>query len=549
MSRIRISAAMMGLLLLIWASPTEADTSENLQITLLKAKPAVVHIFAMVKGAIIDPASGNQVWGDQISGGAGTGFIVNPDGYVVTAGHVIEQVHESNEDLMKAMAIIKFIQTRVIPQLEAQEKKSFSDDDKRQIVGKLYEKYKDFKVILKKELMVALSNKKVYPAEVKEYSPAVNPLPGGAGTLVQDVLPGVQITKKTGKDVAILKIEDRNFPTVRLGDSNQVQIGERVHVIGYPSAGQSEVLSQESKMVEQTINTGTISGSKIDIKGTPMIQTDVNIIWGNSGGPCINSKGEVIGSVSYVGLAQGQAFSGFNWLVPVNTLIEFVRAAGIDIEKRSLFDAEWEKALEAYAKEDNQKAEKAIQNCLVYMPDQPDVRKLLLSLKETEQRQSSSMGKAWVIGILVGTGIVLLAVIFLIAGKRKPRALQEKGKVMGQATIVSDAVSRGQEIRFGRLVGRGGSIQGKSFEIGMQGLKVGRVAGKNDIVVDDEEVSREHAWIGPEGDKMVVKDLNSTNGTYINSVNKGQVKKGEIQPGDFVLMGKSGKISLLFQRG
>lgn len=534
-----------GLILSLLAVTADADMPGNLQITLLKAKPAVVQIYSVVKGVIIDPGSGKQVWNDFVSGGAGSGFIVNPDGYVVTNGHVVADVHESNEFLMKAMAVIKFIQVRVIPEMEAQEQKTYSDTEKRQMMGKLYDKYKEFKVILKKELVVVLSNKKVYPAEVKEYSPAINPLPGGAGTLVQDVLPGVQITTKTGKDVAILKIEDRNFPTVRLGNSGDVQIGERVHVIGYPSAGQSEILSQESKMVDQTINTGTISGSKIDIKGTPMIQTDVNIIWGNSGGPCINSNGHVIGVVSYVGLAKGQAFSGFNWLVPVNTVLEFIRAAGIDAQKQSLFDTEWEKALNFFSKGKNKDAEKAIQSCLVYMPDQPDARKLLLSIKESEP-QGTSVG--WLIVFLVGVGIVAAVIVFLFVGKKKKPSKQPHPKVDAQPTQVSP-VSTARKEKLGRLVGRGKPIQDKVYEIETSGVKIGRISDKNDLVIDDEEVSREHAWIGPEGDKMMVRDLSSTNGTFINSVSKGQIEKAEIHPGDFVFIGKAGKISLLYQKG
>ena len=176
MRHVRISAVMIGVLA-FWASHAGADTAGNLQVTLLKAKPAVVHVFALVKGVIIDPASGDQVWGDQISGGAGTGFIVNPDGYVATAGHVIEPAHESNEDLMKATAVIKFIQTKVIPQIEAQEKKTFSEAERRQLVGKLYEKYKDFKVILKKELMVVLSNRKAYPARSRSTARRSIPCP------------------------------------------------------------------------------------------------------------------------------------------------------------------------------------------------------------------------------------------------------------------------------------------------------------------------------------------------------------------------------------
>jgi hypothetical protein len=400
-------------------------------------------------------------------------------------------------------------------------------------------------VILKKELGVVLSNKKVYPAEVKEYSPAINPLPGGAGTLVQDVLPGVQITTKTGKDVAILKIEDRNFPTVRLGSSGDVQIGERVHVIGYPSAGQSEILSQESKMVDQTINTGTISGSKVDIKGTPMIQTDVNIIWGNSGGPCINTNGKVIGVVSYVGLAKGQAFSGFNWLVPVNTVLEFVRAAGIDVEKQSLFDTEWDKALNFFSKGKNKDAEKAIQNCLVYMPDQPDARKLLLSIKESEPQ---GLGTGYIILSIVVILIILAVMAFLVLSKKKKAVPPASKKTAVQSTPISTSTS-GKKGQFGKLIGRGKPIQDKIYEIGPSGLKIGRILEKNDIVIEDEEVSREHAWIGPEGETIVVKDLNSTNGTFINSVSKGQIQKSEINPGDFVFIGKAGKISLLYQKG
>lgn len=519
----------------------------ELQITLMKAKPAVVHIFVFVKGQIA-AANGKVVWKGMISGGSGSGFLVNPEGYIVTNGHVVADAHESNEELMKLRALISFIQQKVIPQLEQKSKKRFTKSEKQRLVGKLYPKYKNLNVVLKKDIWVILSNKKKYPAEVKEYSPAVSSLRGSTGTMVRQVLPGINITTRAGKDVSILKIEGRNFPTVNLGDSDAVQIGETIHVIGYPAAAESTVLSQESKLVEQTITTGHISGGKVDIKGTPMVQTDANTIWGNSGGPCINGNGDVIGIVSYVGLAKGQAFSGFNWLVPINTAKEFIRAAGIDIQKKSLFDKEWGNALRLFSEAKYNEAEKAVKNVLVYMPQQPDARKLLLRIKEIapEQQASSSFNSPMIIiGGLVALAVIIVVLLFVSKSGKK------KATPPPRVEPVSKAASKpatGTAASIGVLIGRGGPLSNKTFELGPRGLKIGRDQVKNDIVVDDEEISREHAWIGMEQNKTVVKDLKSTNGTYVNAVSQGPVQKQDIKPGDIVILGKSGKVSFLYQK-
>ncbi len=48
---------------------------------------------------------------------------------------------------------------------------------------------------------------------------------------------------------------------------------------------------------------------------------------------------------------------------------------------------------------------------------------------------------------------------------------------------------------------------------------------------------------------MVLKDLNSTNGTYLNSVSSGPVQKATVNPGDIVIIGKGGHISFMYQKG
>lgn len=540
----------------LFGSNISANAAE-LQITLMKAKPAVAHILVRVYGQVATD-SGQKLWPQNsefgmVKGGWGSGFFINPNGYLVTNGHVVADAHESNDDIMRLITFQMYLEQIEIPKYEQKNKVKLSDADKVNVLKDLYQKYKDsLRISLKKDIQVILSNKKVYSAEVKEYSPAVTPMSGGGtGSMSTQVL-GVNKTMRTGKDVSILKIEDRNFPTVRLGDSANVQIGETIHAIGYPAAAESSVLSEESKLLEQSITTGHISGGKIDIKGTPMIQTDANISWGNSGGPCINGQGEVVGIVSYIGLANNQAFAGFNWLVPINTAKEFIAAAGIDTNERSLFDKDWEAALRLFSEGKYDEAETALKNVLVYMPEQPDALKLLLRLKEITANQppkEAAKGNNVVLIAVVAGAVVLLLLIGIIAFSKKkkaPAAAAPPSQPAYKPTAVSTAP---KPAGYGVLIGRTAPFKDKTFQIGAAGLKIGRDPAKNDIAVDHDEASREHAWIGPEEGKIVVKDLNSTNGTFVNSVSSGQIKKALLNPGDIVIIGKGGYISLIHQRG
>ena len=534
---------------ILWGRPS-VDAAE-LQITLMKAKPAIAHIFVKVLGQVATN-EGQRLWPlnaemGSVKGGSGSGFFINPNGYLVTNGHVVADAHETNEDYMKLLTFQKYLEQVEIPKYERENNVILSQAQREELLRNFHKKLKEnLKISLKKEIHVVLSNGKVYPAEVKEYSPAVTPVYGGSGTVSTQVL-GVDVTMRTGKDVSILKIEDRNFPTVALGDSASVQIGEKIHVIGYPAAADSAILSEASRLLEQSITTGHISGGKVDIKGTPMIQTDANITWGNSGGPCINSEGKVVGIVSYIGLANQQAFAGFNWLVPINTAKEFIQAAGINTEERSLFDKDWAAALHFFSEGKYDEAESALKNALVYMPDQPDAMRLLLRLKETTANLPAKKGGgSWLVIIAaIGAACLILLIGFLVIAKNKRSGAGTKAKPAARPTTVSP-VSR--PVGLGVLIGRTLPFKDKTFPISAAGMKIGRDATKNDIAVDHDETSREHLWVGPEDGKIVVKDLGSTNGTFINSVASGPVQRAVINPGDIIIIGKGGFTSLIYKK-
>ncbi len=84
-----------------------------------------------------------------------------------------------------------------------------------------------------------------------------------------------------------------------------------------------------------------------------------------------------------------------------------------------------------------------------------------------------------------------------------------------------------------KLIVNPGTSQAREFELKPGAYLVGRAAG-NDIRIEDASVSTNHAQIVVEGGVFVIKDLGSTNGTFIAGV---QVKQGELRPGQSLRLG------------
>jgi serine protease Do len=116
-------------------------------------------------------------------------------------------------------------------------------------------------------------------------------------------------------DVAVLKIDAENLPAVRLGSSDQLQVGDWVLALGYPMS------------LGETVTAGIVSakGRSIGIMrqnedaSAPLehfIQTDAAINPGNSGGPLINLNGEVVGINSAIASPTG-TYSGYGFAVPI----------------------------------------------------------------------------------------------------------------------------------------------------------------------------------------------------------------------------------------
>ena len=116
-------------------------------------------------------------------------------------------------------------------------------------------------------------------------------------------------------DIALLKVEAQNLPTLTLGNSAELQAGEWVAAIGSPFN------------FEQTITAGIVSAkgrSAGNQQYVPFIQTDVAINRGNSGGPLLNLDGQVVGINSWI-LSSSGGYIGLSFSIPIEIAMDAVR--------------------------------------------------------------------------------------------------------------------------------------------------------------------------------------------------------------------------------
>lgn len=114
------------------------------------------------------------------------------------------------------------------------------------------------------------------------------------------------VDKRT--DVAVLKIDAGNLPVVILAKPQLPQVGEWVLAIGSPFG------------FENTVTAGVISATRRSLPGdgfVPFIQTDVAVNPGNSGGPLINLRGEVVGINSQIYSRSG-GYQGLSFAIPID---------------------------------------------------------------------------------------------------------------------------------------------------------------------------------------------------------------------------------------
>jgi V8-like Glu-specific endopeptidase len=493
------------------------------------AKPAVVRIYAGYTGQWF----WRQRSFDVQYVGSGSGFLIHPNGYILTNAHVVRPIKEGDES---GKGLLLFSLAR---QLLESVGRPVNEPSLREVVGLLVKEDAQL-VQFRRVNYVFVQSGKRFPFEIKSYG-----APVGQGT---DLV--------AGKDVAVVKIEIKNAPTLRVGNSDEVQVGDRVYVMGYPGAADSAVLDERSAL-EPTTNDGAISARKTSVDGAPIFQTNTSATHGNSGGPVINERGEVIGLLTFRGdTVGGQEVQGFNFIVPSSTALEFVRQAGTD-NSRSAVDERWREGLEHHWRQEYSRAKDKFAEAVALYPEHSEAQRLITDAQERIARGEDRSGAG--LGLLllgVGSGaVVLVGAVFalvVVHRKRQGRTVASAAPPSAEAPVPAQP-EQAPEIRptvvfqgVGQLVCTGGPEKGQVFPVG-GGMYIGRDPKRCQVVISDAQVSGQHLWVGVVNGQVCARDCGSTNGTFHNNDLARRVREVALKDGDVLTLGAQGSVKFTFR--
>lgn len=273
-------------------SPPQATVTERAAATV---RPAVVYLEQTFTGYVADETGTYFNDGNAYEFTAScTGFGVNPDGYVATAGHCVDvQSADGVKSLFIATVAAQVAQ--VVPDVTVEQLVEFGMTN-----WSVEGQQKDSPIDLSISVATGGPGGPVVPARVVD----VRPLAEG--------------------DVALLKVETTDLPVIELAADAAVQVGTPVLSIGFPaSAG-----AVADPGAEPSVKDGQIS-SKQTVGSVPVYETSAALTEGMSGGPSVGLDGRLLGVNSFKPAGESQAF---NFIAPAAGLAELMARNGVSNE-------------------------------------------------------------------------------------------------------------------------------------------------------------------------------------------------------------------------
>ena len=329
------AALVVGLAALSLLTPA-ATSAVTVQQAILVATPAVALVTAEVRAEVtLNCGRGTRTVRPMPFVETGTGWFVDGTGYLITNAHVVDPVHRLPVWVLHELKKKAIDQACVDPALREQglmrgQNPNLEESIRREATARALA---TAQVTTFPQLSVLLSSGLSLKADVVKFSPP----------------PGFDVNGKPvadfGRDLALLRVKDGVYPAIRLGDRDP-QIGDPVHIIGFPGVVQSHELL--GKSFEASVTNGAISGFKQDAIGQDIIQTDAAAAHGNSGGPAVGDDATLLGVMTFTTLSPsgGAIVQGFNFLIPARDVKKFL--AGTPVTPgQSKFNEAWQAGLNA----------------------------------------------------------------------------------------------------------------------------------------------------------------------------------------------------------
>lgn len=312
---------------------------------------------------VYEAADGGVEGEELVTGGAGSGFVVTPDGYLVTNAHVVGVDETVEETLYSRLAV----RQRQVLREELLEDFDLSEPERREVENEFFDMYMgyyaDTSEVQDAQADIGVLHGRAPPEAdfaVQSWSADIVT----AGT-VREAVDG---EPTWGDDIAILKVDQEPLQTVPLGSTDDLGTGDSVFVIGYPDLGIQDLFEDRTATLEPTLTSGVVSARRELRSGVTTIQTDAGINHGNSGGPMYNSDGEVVGVATF-----GPADAGIQDIqfgLPVELARDHLDDAGVEAHSSHL-DTAYQDALDALWRDDCDAVEEHMDTVLDLDPDHP----------------------------------------------------------------------------------------------------------------------------------------------------------------------------------
>jgi S1-C subfamily serine protease len=416
------AAAMPGMALA--QSPSNGPSAAEHAVTL--TSPAVVFIDTKVEVKVIltyqksSTISGlghvNQTY--NLDYGTGSGFVVNPNGVVVTASHVVEPDQQALQNYAANKLIVLGL-NYTYPRANSSPFSQYTLPVHSLSVV-LQQCYKaiacDFTITPKVTVYSAL--------DVSQTT-----LPQGKPARV------LSSTGFAATDVAILQIDGSNMPTVSLATTaNDLASGDDVIALGFPgsSTGALETgVTQPAKVFGRVSNIRTEGTSKL-------VEIDANIEPGESGGPVVNDSGDVIGLVSFT-LLQSSGAAGQKYLRTVDDIRTAISATGVQAQ-RGPTDTAFQQGMEDFWAHHYSAAVPQLQRATQLYSGFPLASEFLSEAQAKKgtaadvplERKGSSF-PAWI--VLVALGVVIVLIVLVVLLGRRGRKGEPPGAVPLSAAV------------------------------------------------------------------------------------------------------------------
>lgn len=527
-----------ALVILLGAAACRHDVAplDDVQKMAYSVKPAVVRIsayatadfrytnaeLAAIESSLGVSARDSETIVETGAGGSGSGFVVHPDGVILTSGHVVAPTRDPEaleRELRRNGAIAALVRHFPVDTL----REIHRNDDLDRYVNPLAAagRLENRSVVNQ----VELSNGETLPFRIRMYSPPLH---------------------ERGSDLAVLQIDRKGLPSLPLGDSDSVRLTENIWSVGYPAVASSsdEViggwLSRDSDL-EATFNPGTITAIRRNVANTQVLQSNVAIYRGNSGGPAVNRRGEVIG-ISTWGHSEAEQIK---FLVPVNVARRFLADAKIATSAGGEFNARYRAALDSAADGKWIEARKELERASILFPKSPD----LMRFSNDADRAIGALPpwRLYPVETAAVTALLLAAIASVLWYGVRARRRDVTTGILQAPTVETVVAPAGvpplPRSMLGKFTILNGLRAGERLGLGGSGIRIGRESTICEIVLENPKVSRLHAEVVSIGGKVMLIDRNSSNGTYVNDQ---KIDKRFLEDGDIIYFGGRNAVAVAF---